>query len=144
MSKDLSGHDRTDSLDHKNGLAMDIAPMLTDDIILPDEPQMLGLAWNIKSLIVISEGQWGDMPLFVEGDHVHFSSTIKPMPKGELPIMWSDSSAYQSVRDQENDPILSRLRNSFWIWSTPTLTLRPPSTKTQKAITEILSRSSDK
>lgn len=143
MSKDLSGAERSDSEDHLKGLAMDVAPMLTEDIVLPDDPQMLGLAWNIKSLIVISEGQWGDMPLFVEGDHIHFSSSIKPLPKGELPIMWSDSSAYQSIRDQEHDPILSRLRNSFWIWSTPTLTMRPPSAKTQREITDILSRSTD-
>lgn len=124
---DLSGADRTDSKDHAAGVALDVAPMYQDDVILPEDPPIMGLAWNLKSLIILSEGQWGDIPVFVEGDHLHFSTNIAPDDEGCLPIMWSDSNAYPSCNAQGLDPILPRLRNSFWRWSTPTLTLESPS-----------------
>lgn len=138
MTKDLSGAERVDSKDHQDGLAIDIAPMMQRDVILPEEPPIPGLAWNIKNMILLSQGQWGDMPLFVEGDHVHFSSNIKPDERGALPLMWSDSMAYPSIQLQERDAILSKLRNSFWRWTTATLTLEPPSMRLQQYMKTLL------
>jgi hypothetical protein len=106
--------------------------------MLPPDPPMMGLAWNIKSLILLSEGQWGDMPIFIEGDHVHFSSIIGCDQAGCLPIMWSDSDSYSNMKDQEMDPILSRLRRSFWRWSTSGLELQPPSDKLMATIKSLL------
>lgn len=140
MTKDLTGTARSDSQDHASGLAMDIAPMYSDDEILPADPPMAGLAWNIKSLIVLSQGQFGDIPLFIEGDHVHFSSSIAPSDKGMLPIMWSTSTAYQSAISEESDPILVSLRNSFWLWDTSTLTLKPPTKDTYDRVMNLLNR----
>lgn len=137
--KDLSGAERTDSKDHSEGIALDVAPMFQEDVILPEDPPMMGLAWNIKSLIILSEGQWGDVPVFVEGDHLHFSIRIKPDLEGCLPVMWSDSNAYPSCNAQGLDPILPRLRNSFWRWSTPNLTLEPPSKQLKEHIADLLS-----
>lgn len=137
--KDLSGAERNDSKDHSEGVALDVAPMFQEDVILPEDPPMMGLAWNIKSLIILSEGQWGDIPVFVEGDHLHFSIRIKPDSEGCLPVMWSDSNAYPSCNAQGLDPILPRLRNSFWRWSTPNLTLEPPSKRLKERIADLLS-----
>lgn len=136
--RDLSGAERTDSKDHSEGIALDVAPMFQEDVILPEDPPMMGLAWNVKSLIILSEGQWGDIPVFVEGDHLHFSTRIKPDSEGCLPIMWSDSNSYPSCKAQGLDPILPRLRNSFWRWSTSTLTLEPPSGQLKELIANLL------
>jgi hypothetical protein len=141
MSKDLSGADRNDSKSHLSGQAMDIAPMYQDNVILPEDPTMLGLAWNAKALILIGETQWGDLPIFVEGDHVHIATDILPAGKGLLPVMWSDSDAYQSVRVASLDPVLNRLRNSFWMWDTVSLELHGPSEDTyRKCMSLIVSR----
>jgi hypothetical protein len=141
MSKDLSGAERSDSKSHLTGHAMDIAPMYQDNVILPEDPTMLGLAWNAKALILIGETQWGDLPIFVEGDHVHFATDILPAGKGLLPVMWSDSDAYQSVQVAVLDPVLNRLRNSFWMWDTIALELHGPSEDTyQKCMSLIVSR----
>lgn len=137
---DLSGAERTDSKDHASGIALDVAPMYQDDVILPEDPPIMGLAWNVKSLIILSEGQWGDIPVFIEGDHLHFSANIAPDSEGCLPIMWSDSNAYPSCNAQGLDPILPRLRNSFWRWSTPTLTLEPPSRQLRDKIMSLLQK----
>lgn len=137
---DLSGAERTDSKDHASGIALDVAPMYQDDVILPEDPPIMGLAWNVKSLIILSEGQWGDIPVFIEGDHLHFSTNIAPDSEGCLPIMWSDSNAYPSCNAQGLDPLLPRLRNSFWRWSTPTLTLEPPSRQLRDKIISLLQK----
>jgi hypothetical protein len=138
MTKDLSGEERSDSKDHKSGLAMDIAPMFSADEVLPSDPPMLGLAWNVKSLIVIGQAQWGDIPLFIEGDHLHISTSIKPSQVGELPLMWSTSNFYSSAKQEQNDPLLMKLVNSFWKWDTATLTLTPPSLVTKEWAVSLL------
>jgi hypothetical protein len=141
MSQDLSGAPREDSPSHRSGEAMDIAPMYGDEDVLPADPPMLGLAWNLKSLIVLSQGQFGDMPMFVEGDHLHFSKEITPTDTGELAIMWSTSSTYQSAQQELYDPILPKLRNSYWLWKTPSLSLCPPSSETLQRILGLIGRS---
>lgn len=138
MTKDLSGALREDSLSHQNGTAIDIAPMYSDADVLPADPPMSGMAWNLKSLIVISQGQLGDMPMFVEGDHLHFSGDISPTSTGELAVMWSTSSTYESAKQEEADPILPQLRDSYWIWRTSDLALLPPTKETLLTITRLL------
>jgi hypothetical protein len=142
MTKDLSGALREDSLSHQNGTAIDIAPMYSDTDVLPADPPMSGMAWNLKSLIVISQGQLGDMPMFVEGDHLHFSGEISPTTAGELAVMWSTSSTYESAKQEEADPILPQLRNSYWLWRTSDLALLPPTKETLSTITKLLRKES--
>lgn len=137
-TKDLSGAIRSDSPSHSEGRALDISPLYSEDTLLSADMPMMGLAWNIKSLIVLSEGQWGDIPVFVEGDHLHIGMDIKPDKKGCLPIMWSDSNAYPSQEAQSLDPILPKLRNSFWRWCTTSLSLEPPSAALESEIRSML------
>jgi hypothetical protein len=140
MTHDLSGSERSDSQDHSSGLAMDIAPMFSGEEVLPSDPPMLGLAWNVKSLVVLGQAQWGDIPMFVEGDHLHLSSSIKPSDVGVLPLMWSTSTFYSSAQQEQNDPLLMKLVNSFWKWDTATLTLSPPSALTKEWAMSLLTK----
>lgn len=138
MTKDLSGATRSDSGSHANGFGMDLSPMYSTDTLLPDSMPVMGLAWNIKSLILLSQTQFGDLPMFIEGDHVHFDPRMQALHVGEIPILWSESSAYPAARYQAENPILSRLSGSYWIWNMTSMSLTPPSKRTAELVKHVL------
>lgn len=97
LSKSLEGVERTDSPSHMAGVAGDIAPMYSQDIILPEDPPLSSLSTNILLLTLIAPAVTSvDVACAIEADHIHAlaSTRLESMNPAYLLTIPNPSAAY--------------------------------------------------
>lgn len=78
-STSLAGEARTESGSHMQHIAIDIAPMYSDDVILPEDPPLSCLAMNWQFLRLLAPSLLACRYVaVVEGDHIHILLVDKP------------------------------------------------------------------
>lgn len=70
LNRDLQGLERT-SRSHALGQAVDISPMYSHDLAIAPDGSVMGLAWNLVTLDILSQSDWREAAWIVEGDHIH-------------------------------------------------------------------------
>lgn len=77
--RDLAGTERQ-SKSHQEGEAFDMSPCYSDTILVPEDRRIMGMAWNIVSLIVVAPA-CEVACVCVEGDHLHVMVDRDPLNK---------------------------------------------------------------
>lgn len=107
LSKSLAGEDRSESQSHMAGVAGDIAPMYSVDVILPEDPPLSCLAMNWQFLRILHPILANLAPAsVVEGDHIHVLATEKPVELSSCTLaVPTISSAYELSKAVSSQPI---------------------------------------
>lgn len=115
-SRNLVGEERTESRSHLEGRAFDMSPMYTKDLILSPDKQIMGLAWNIVSVCLLSSAYEKYPHFVVEGDHLHVQPGAD-LPVSGLLLAFTMPSWYPWVSSitacDESNPLC----DSMWIFA---------------------------
>lgn len=111
LTQDLQGRPRTESDSHMLHFAADVAPMYSDDEILPEDPPLSCLAANILFLSILSRAiLQSPLACICEGDHLHILCTQKPQELDRfvlaVPTISSAYSLSSYVKDEWIQPLL--------------------------------------
>ena len=117
---DLDGKPRT-AESHSSGLAIDLAPIMSEEAIIGDTESISGLAWNVLKLLPMASAMIIPHKFCVEGDHIHLMiSESKPM--SIMPCFWSIAEAYPMTSLIRENKVLSAAMYRFWSFSPRTCT----------------------
>lgn len=106
-TKDLDGRPRSESASHSCGAAFDLAPMYSEDCILPEDTPLSCLAvnWAFLRILAPSILSHPDVAI-VEGDHIHVLAKPKPVELDRLVLsVPTISQAYSLSQVMTSGPI---------------------------------------
>lgn len=139
-SLNLFGQPRSESASHMEGKAFDMSPMRSESVAVEPGAPIMGLAWDLISLMEISQAAGGGIPFVVEGDHLHVQPQAKGgLGPGQLYAVWTFPDWYEWTSVAAATPLGAAARNTVWLWDLSTLTLTPPSAAQTQAMVEYLS-----
>lgn len=122
-NENLFGDPRTESKSHMSGRAFDMSPMFSRDDILSPDRRIMGLAWNVVSLAMLSSA-YGRYPHFVvEGDHLHVQPEAALDPS-EMSAVMTMPSWYPWTDIIRGDEDTSVLDGSWWLFNAQKGTMR--------------------
>jgi hypothetical protein len=115
---DIAGEARASSTSHTEGLAFDMSPTAWSEVgtdLIPENRQMMGLAWNIASLALVAPAA-KEAPFVVEGDHLH--CMVSGDPSGDTVYAVPTTSPwYPSAEVLVNCPETKELFHSLFVYS---------------------------
>lgn len=115
-SKTLSGGDRLESSSHREHRAFDMSPMFDKDHIMSPDGAIMGLAWNVISVDIISCA-YAKYPHFVvEGDHLHVQPGAN-LPQDKMLCAMTMPRWYEWTGAIMDSSETVDLAGSFWLWS---------------------------
>lgn len=111
LTEDLQGRPRSESESHMTHFAADLAPMYSDDEILPEDPPLSCLAANILFLSILSQAILQSQLICVcEGDHIHILCADKPSELDRfvlaVPTISSAYSLSEHISEECVQPLL--------------------------------------
>lgn len=96
--RDIEGNAR-DSQSHREGLAFDLSPAFSDELLTSPDRQLPGIAWNVASLTAIFPAL-AVATFAAEGDHLHVMMD-REWKEGWLPCVPTAASWYPNAETLE-------------------------------------------
>lgn len=114
-SKALGGAERLESASHKDHRAFDMSPMFDKEHILSPDGAIMGLAWNVISVDILSCAYAAYPHFVVEGDHLHVQPGAT-LPADAMLCAMTMPRWYEWTGAIMDSSETVDLAGSFWVW----------------------------
>ena len=129
--RDILGTPRT-SPSHKKGLAFDMSPVYDSENLVSPSGQCMGLAWNVVNLHTLRNLAQMDVPIAVEGDHLHIMLKGNNLLPGTIVAVPTIASAYPMSKNSELMAHVGDIFNRVFVYDPDCYTLGPATPTQQK------------